>query len=64
MLSVAGARRPSTSSNADKYTHFSTRPLVGNGFFEYLRCWIVSAGAFVDEHMLADLNRLKGQSRG
>jgi hypothetical protein len=64
MLSVVGARRPSTSSNSDEHADFATRPLTGNRFLENLWCRVVGSRSFIDKHMLANLNRLESKSRG
>lgn len=64
VLSIVGARRATTGADTDEDANLATRPLVHGGLVQDLRGGVISAGALIDEDVLADLNRFEGESGG
>lgn len=64
MLLVVRPFRSLSGTNAKKDTDFPTGPLIADGFVQRHGSRVIFAGTFVEEHRLANLNRLEGQLCG
>jgi hypothetical protein len=64
MLIVVASRWSFASANTHDHSNVTAWPLIDASLVQGERTWVVFSSAFVDKHRLADLDRLKCQSRG